>query len=414
MPKEIGHYVTRPGRRLGDAEVTIPVPKDLETAPGIPSRDEDISFYTREYPLESLAVEESAALDYMLDSQKQGSPEAVKHYKAHHEAMEPINQYIRETGKLDPTAEPTGEDVTEAIRRKAKELGYGEVGFTRFDHRYLYLSQKRVLRYDLPHVICLAHEQDYEKTQTTPSVQSEEAHNGSYERMGALTKELVEFILAQGYHAQATGASVNYSPSIPMFVNAGLGQLGANGQLLSPLFGSWARLQMIHTDAKVTYDEPVDYGIHAFCQVCQVCVKRCPGRALMREKVWYRGVEKNPVSFDRCHPIVSKYLSCGVCMKVCPVGAYGMKAVMDHYIQTGEVLGKGTHNLEGYSLPGKDYYGPDEMPRITEEEFYMPRGKSEDWILIEFRNKLMATKDDPTVDKDAMWDEFQGKVESAI
>ena len=64
-----------------------------------------------------------------------------------------------------------------------------------------------------------------------------------------------------------------------MFVAAGLGQLGANGQLLSPHFGSRARLMMITTDAPVRYDKPVDYGVHAFCQKCLVCVDRCPGRA---------------------------------------------------------------------------------------------------------------------------------------
>ena len=45
---------------------------------------------------------------------------------------------------------------------------------------------------------------------------------------------------------------------------------------------------IITTDALVTYDQPIDYGIHAFCSICQVCVNRCPGRALMREKVWWR------------------------------------------------------------------------------------------------------------------------------
>ena len=44
----------------------------------------------------------------------------------------------------------------------------------------------------------------------------------------------------------------------------------------------------------------------------------------------------------------------------------------------------------------------------------MPRGTSENWLLIEFRDKLMETKDDPLVDKDAMWQEFQTKVESSI
>ena len=64
------------------------------------------------------------------------------------------------------------------------------------------------------------------------------------------------------------------------------------GYLLSPHFGSRHRLMMITTDALVSYDQPVDYGVQAFCTICQVCVNRCPGRALTRDKVWWRGIEK--------------------------------------------------------------------------------------------------------------------------
>jgi hypothetical protein len=45
--------------------------------------------------------------------------------------MELIVEWVKNSGELKPTGTPTGEDVTEAIRRKARELGYGEVGFTR-------------------------------------------------------------------------------------------------------------------------------------------------------------------------------------------------------------------------------------------------------------------------------------------
>jgi epoxyqueuosine reductase len=163
-----------------------------------------------------------------------------------------------------------------------------------------------------------------------------------------------------------------------MFVQAGLGQLGANGQLLSPHFGSRARLMMITTDAPVVYDEAIDYGIHKFCQECQVCVQRCPARALMKEKIWYRGVEKNKLIYKRCRPIMARYLGCGICMKVCPIQKFGLKAVMEHYIETGEVLGKGTHQLEGYMIEDKGYFGPGELPTFDPEIFDMPHGKVED------------------------------------
>ena len=62
--------------------------------------------------------------------------------------------------------------------------------------------------------------------------------------------ELTDFIRSLGYRVQVSGPTWHYGPMIPMFVQAGLGQLGANGQLLSPHFGSRARLQVIFTDAQ--------------------------------------------------------------------------------------------------------------------------------------------------------------------
>jgi NAD-dependent dihydropyrimidine dehydrogenase PreA subunit len=145
---------------------------------------------------------------------------------------------------------------------------------------------------------------------------------------------------------------------------------------------------IITTDAIVTYDQPLDYGIHKFCEICQVCVNRCPGRALIRDKVWWRGVQKHKLVYDRCRPVMARYTGCGVCMKVCPVQKYGMKPVMEHYVETGEVLGKGTHELEGYSIEEKGYFGPGELPHFNHDFFEIPHGRSEDVLFKEFKAKL--------------------------
>ena len=50
MEKRVDHVVTRPGRRHGDADVQISVAEDLTTVPGIPTRETDLSFYSRTYP----------------------------------------------------------------------------------------------------------------------------------------------------------------------------------------------------------------------------------------------------------------------------------------------------------------------------------------------------------------------------
>ena len=352
--------------------------------PGIPIKEGDVSFYSREYPLETQEIDKAADREWMWTV---FTPDIYQYLKQHYEATEPLKKAAATTGDLEPTQTGNGQqDLTEVIRAKAREMGFGEVGFTKYDRRYTYASKKQWVKFE--HAVCVALEQDYAETQQIPSLEAEHAHYYTYEVQGELLLQLSDYIRSLGYHAQVHSPNDNSAASISMFVNAGLGQLGANGQLLSPHFGSRARLALITTDAPVTYDEPVDYGIHKFCQTCQVCVNRCPGRALTKEKVWYRGVEKNKLIYDRCRPVMTRYEGCGVCMKACPVQRYGMKPVMEHYIETGEVLGKGTHNLEGFEIRDKGYFGPGELPQFDHEFFQIPRGTREDWLFEQFKERL--------------------------
>jgi Pyruvate/2-oxoacid:ferredoxin oxidoreductase delta subunit len=381
--KNVHHVVKRPGRKHGDPDVEIPVAEDLVTVPGIPKRDEDVAFYSRVYPIETQNIEKAADREWVWSVY---TDEILKYRHRHDELNKPLVDAAAVSGNLEPTGTAAGDDLTEVIRQKAREMGFGEVGFTKFDHKYAYVSKKRWVKYE--HAICLAVEQDYYQTQTIPSLEAEFAHFGTYEIEGALALDLADFIRTLGYHAQVHSPNDNSGVYIPMFVNAGLGQLGANGQLLSPHFGSRARLAIVTTDAPITYDEPVDYGLHKFCQVCQVCVNRCPGRALVKEKVWWRGAEKNKLIYERCRPVMARYEGCAVCMKVCPIQKYGATAVMEHYVETGEVLGKGTDNLEGYELRDKGYFEPGQLPHFNRQFFEIPHGKKEDWLYEQFKERL--------------------------
>ena len=385
---KIGHEVVRPGVRLGDPTYTIPVPEELATVPGIPLDDRQVDWYAKEYPLESMNITERSSRDWANGLRDQHA-EMREIRKEHEKLNRALIMSARATADIEPTAEPTGEDLTEAIKEKARELGFIEVGITYFDHRYTFSSKKDHTTY-YPNIICLAYEQDFEPTQTIPSVDAEIVHSSTYRTEGAAALELGNFIRSHGYHAQVTGSGDSPGPYIPMFVEAGLGQLGACGYLLTPHVGNRCRLVSVTTDANVTHDKPIDYGMHAFCQVCQVCVNRCPGRALMRDKIWWRGLEKNKLYFKRCRPVMARYLGCGICMKTCPIQKYGLKNVMEHYADTGQVLGKGTHDLEGYTLEGKGYFGPGELPAFDRGFFDMPHGDTEEWAFEEFKDKARA------------------------
>ena len=385
---KIGHEVVRPGVRLGDPTYTIPVPEELATVPGIPLDDRQVDWYAKEYPLESMNITERSSRDWANGLRDQHA-EMREIRKEHEKLNRALIMSARATADIEPTAEPTGEDLTEAIKEKARELGFIEVGITFFDHRYTFSSKKDHTTY-YPNIICLAYEQDFEPTQTIPSVDAEIVHSSTYRTEGASGLELGRYINSLGYRAQVHSPNDNTGPYIPMFVEAGQGQLGACGYLLTPHVGNRCRLVSVTTDANVTHDKPIDYGMHAFCQVCQVCVNRCPGRALMRDKIWWRGLEKNKLYFKRCRPVMARYLGCGICMKTCPIQKYGLKNVMEHYADTGQVLGKGTHDLEGYTLEGKGYFGPGELPAFDRGFFDMPHGDTEEWAFEEFKDKARA------------------------
>jgi ferredoxin len=110
----------------------------------------------------------------------------------------------------------------------------------------------------------------------------------------------------------------------------------------------------------------------------------------VRDKVWWRGVEKNKLIYERCRPVMVEYEGCAVCMKVCPVQRYGMKPVMEHYVETGEVLGKGTENLEGFTLREKGHFGPGKLPHFDRGFFEFPHGRKDDWLFEQFKQKLAS------------------------
>jgi epoxyqueuosine reductase len=260
--------------------------------------------------------------------------------------------------------------LTSDFRQYASRLGVGALGVAAYDPMYMTEQGLRTAAGD--RVVVLALEQNYGATQAIPSDRSLGAtYDGEAESL-ELTVELVRFLHVHGYRAHAHDKCDGMT--IPFAVAAGMGQLGLNGQLLTPAVGSRCRLYMLSTDAPLALDHPVDYGIHGICDRCQACVRRCPVGAIPRRRRSHRGVEKIKINQKRCFTTVAQVKGCAICMKVCPVQRYGLPAVLDEFARTGGILGRETDELEGYDWPlDGTHYGPGQRPRLP-VEFHDPRG----------------------------------------
>ena len=210
MSKAVHHVVKRPGRNRGDPDIEIPVSEDLISTPGIPTRDVDVAFYGKVYPLETQNIEKAADREWVWSVY---TPEIYQYRKHHDEVIKPLIEEAAVSGELEPSRTPeSGKDVTEEIRNTARKLGFGEVGFTKYDRHYTYVSKKRWVKYE--HAICLALEQDYAQTQTIPSLEAEYAHFGTYEVEGELLLKLADYVRTLGFHAQVHSPNDNSAPCI--------------------------------------------------------------------------------------------------------------------------------------------------------------------------------------------------------
>ena len=260
--------------------------------------------------------------------------------------------------------------LTAALRAEAARLGLAAVGVTAYDVKYNFAEYHGLNVGDTMIVGLL--EQNYDSTQTVPSVRAEKAALTAYAGLEDRMVALAQWIQQQGYEARPEGF-VGESMNIPYAVSAGLGQLGLNGQLLTPHAGSRCRLHVMSTNAPLEHDQPIDFGLEGVCDNCQICVRRCPPGAIPAVRKESRGVVKAKLNTKRCLPVMGKASGCSICMKVCPVQRFGLNAVLAEFESTGHILGKDTDDLEGYDWPldGR-HYPPGRTPRITAEILATP------------------------------------------
>ena len=254
--------------------------------------------------------------------------------------------------------------MTGELKAYAAEIGISAAGVTGFDEKFT-LAEHRGKAVGEHVVVCVL-EQNYDATQRIPAHRSKQAASSTYGELEDRMVLLADWLRERGWRARPEDFQ-GESMFIAYAVAAGLGQLGLNGQLLTPHAGSRCRINILTTDAPLVGDEPKDFGIEGICDRCQICVRRCPVGAITNVRKEHRGITKAKFNTKRCLPPMMQSAGCSICMKVCQVQRYGLPAVVRHYEHTGQILGKDTDDLEGYDWPldGR-HYGPGTTPHVPD------------------------------------------------
>jgi reductive dehalogenase len=241
---------------------------------------------------------------------------------------------LQRPGPADKAPVESPAAMSAEIKHVAALFGADRVGITPLDRRWLYShkysAQTRAekpndLPAELATVIFIAQEMDYRLIQTVPSALSGAATGLGYSEDALVLLSLAQYIRNLGY--QAVASLNDTALAVPLAVQAGLGEYGRLGLLITPEYGPRVRLGKIFTDVPLRPDRPVRFGVKEFCQQCRRCATACPAQAIPAGDPTERpynqsnlaGVRKWTVDGEKCFNFWANQNSdCSICIRVCP------------------------------------------------------------------------------------------------
>jgi reductive dehalogenase len=222
-------------------------------------------------------------------------------------------------------------EATRKVKGYARAIGADLVGVTELNTLWVYSRRGEIfhenwedwgreIRVDHPYAVVIATEMAYDMVGSAPHTPTliESMHN--YAKGSYIASQVAAMIANLGYSATASHFRHYELVLPPLAVDAGLGQVGRLGYLMTKEFGPRVRLAAVTTDLPLVPDAPVDIGVEDFCAVCKKCAVCCPSRSIpMEEPRVVNGTLRWKLNAETCFEYWGRIgTDCNICMRVCP------------------------------------------------------------------------------------------------
>ena len=223
------------------------------------------------------------------------------------------------------------EDAARRVKGFARQLGAGAVGITRINPVWVY-SHRGEIFYDnweqwgqeitveYAYAVVFAVEMDWKMVSTAPHTPSVAESALSYSKGSWISTQLAAYIANLGYAATANHSRHYDLLMTPAAIDAGLGELGRFGYLITRELGPRVRIFAVKTDLPMECDQPVDIGVEDFCRFCKKCARCCPSVSIpdgAQQEV--NGSLRWKLNAESCFGYWARAgTDCNVCMRVCP------------------------------------------------------------------------------------------------
>ncbi len=221
------------------------------------------------------------------------------------------------------------EDAATMLTSLARKLGAVDAGTAALDqtHTYSHIGRGSGTwgqTIDLPHEFAIAFtvEMDHRTMQQAPAAPVVAESARQYLAAAEIAVKLASTIRAKGYTARAH-IDGNYRVIAPLVArDAGLGEIGRMGILMTPRLGPRVRLGVVTTDLPLAvHSRREDLTVADACTICSKCANCCPSNAIPlgdRTPVGDSG-GRWAIDSDACFRLWNEIgTDCGRCMAVCP------------------------------------------------------------------------------------------------
>jgi reductive dehalogenase len=215
--------------------------------------------------------------------------------------------------------------ATEILKGLAKRMGTCLVGTCKVDPKWAYSvngegNWGKETPKQLPYAIVFATEMRHDDVSTSPHTTAEVECSINYADGAYVSTALVCWIKGMNYEAMAQHNRSYELLMPPLGIDAGLGELGRFGYVITDKYGPRVRLFAVTTDMPLEIDKPVDIGAEAFCERCKKCATACPSRSIPQEgQTVVNGIRRWKLDDESCFAYWGRVgTGCSVCMAICP------------------------------------------------------------------------------------------------
>lgn len=243
------------------------------------------------------------------------------------QAVEAFYDEVEAEVKVKDKVELEAEKISKYIKNWSKKLGAIDCGITLLKDYHVYSHGGRRERRDRPYksahkfAIAFTVEMDKAMVDAAPKASIVMESAQEYLESGKIAIQLANFIRNLGYEARAH-IDGNYEVVCPLVArDAGLGEIGRMGLLMTPMKGPRVRIGVVTTNIPLVIDEhKSDFSVIDFCTICKKCAESCPSKAISFDDMEeFDGVKRWKINQEACFTLWCKLgTDCGRCVSVCP------------------------------------------------------------------------------------------------